>query len=1041
MIKHDDAMRSRLQSVNVREFTPDETVEVLKKSWVPTLERKYNVKIDDAAVRAAIRMAPEYDPFGHRPRAPFKVLQDSAILAHRKSGGQQAALTDKIVGEQVTKSLGLTLNPVDREKFRQQIDTLRKDMNEKVVDQERVNNTLVDLWRDLNQGAGKSHRVVLIAGPTGAGKTFSAQTFAKLALGSDDRMLEIDATKFSGGQSMNTLVGAAPGFESAAESSGLLPDFLAGRGKGTNVIVINEIDKADPELANTLMEMLDTGKLQARDGKTYSLGKSLVIFTTNKGDDQIYPRGRVKPLTREEVQKRLEKIGDREVRSYFTKPSSVDLNDKSKVLPASILNRIDAAVPAAPPSREGAVKIVQQKAAALSKNLYERNRIKTELDPKVAEYLVDKFYVPEDGVRDLNRITEKLVNDSLQAFEDQHHVRENETLNVRLTQADASDHPRIEVSSSVAEHSPVSMAAPLRNKLENPLTNPDARARLAGLEERLEKQVFGQPEAVKTTAKAVRLRAANLQTKTPAITLDLGPTGTGKTELGKALAKELYGDPEAYEAFDMGKIKDDSGLRNLFGSDRGLVGSGTVSPFEQFLQRFPDGGVITFDEIGNMGHGPESKDKLLKTFYSMLDEGRWTSPLGETYDLRKYVIRFTSNEGQEQFQNLPSDDLRMAAWKKAAKKENLTELLKSHGWPEALIARLQGNITLYRPSTEESRKLIAKKMVDQTIRELQEQHGFKSFEIEPDFYRAVSESFFSHSQGARAMKPITSTELTDLFTEALFDGMSDHELKHASFHVSLSDSYSGMHMYKGKTPPERRVSMKLSVETPGQPPKVYSRELADQAAEVKLVSKREALRIALHEAGHAVVNDPQMTGDFVDHATIRGKGGYGGYVRYERLPGAPINTNREQAIAKIGRILAGGIAEETFSPGGRTSGWSSDKQKAAEYAEKAVTTYGLTDHALDLPVQDGKVIVGDPRTQQEIRSLLSEGEKYARQRIKDNQQSMRTTAARLYRKGHLDRAQFEEVVTEPFSGRARSQAPGVDSCIINALSHGLDGHN
>jgi len=1035
MVQHDDAMRNRLQPVNVREFSPDETVEVLKRSWVPVLEKEYNVKITDSALRAAIRVAPSYDSFGSRPRAPFKVLQSTVVRAHREAKGAPVEITEKSVGRQMIHEFDLKLDPADRVKFRTQLEELKNELRDRVVDQGRVTDTMVDLWRDLNQGTGKNHRVMLIAGPTGAGKTFSAKTFAQLALGSQDRLLEIDMAQFSyGGHSGNTLVGAPPGTYSSEQSAGELPDFLAGKGRGQNVIVFNEFDKAHPDTANILMEMLDTGKLKSRNGKSYSLGKSLVIFTTNKGDDAIYPRGRIRPLPRKEIEERLAKIGDREIRSYFMRPNANDLNDKSKTLPAPILNRIDAAVPAAPPSHEGAVKIALQEAQKISENLRSQYGFTVEISPEVAELVVNSSYVPEDGIRDLSRHVEKTINQSVAAFEAQGKhagvIPEGGVLKIDLDSSSSTDHPQLHVSLSASEPSIIFEPLSPPNRVSNPLVDPEARSKLASLQERLEKHIFGQPEAIKATAKSIRLRSTNTQTRTPAVTLELGPTGIGKTELGKAIAKELFEDEERHISFDMGKIKTQSELNEIFGVSPGYVGSGNMSPFEQFLNTYPDGGVITFDEIGNMGGSKgEGRESLLKYFYLMLDEGSWRSPQGTEYDLRKYVIRFTSNEGQEAFSDAPSDDLRMAIWKNVAKKENVIDLLKKSGWPEALIARLQGNITLYRPSTTETRQKIAKKMVDQTVRELKEQHGFKDFQMDDRFYHVMAESFFSHSEGARSMRPVSSTEIVDLFSEALFDDISLEYLKFATFRASLSDNYEGQHSFNGKTPPEREVKMTLQVEIPGQPNRVYERNLADVTPEKRLVHQREAVRIALHEAGHAVVNDPTLTEEVTDFVTIQGKGGYAGYAGYARyvdIPGASHNTTRQQAIAKIARVLAGGLAEERLSVNGRTSGWRSDKEKALRLAEKSVAEYGLTDEPLKLPQKYGQVIIEHPKTQKEIQAILQEAENFAHKRINENLGAIRLTSARLVKNGFLNREDFEAVMSESrvpgFKGNMRVNA-------------------
>jgi ATP-dependent Clp protease ATP-binding subunit ClpC len=1038
MIKHDDAMRSRFESVMVREFNPTQAFDVLKRSWVPTMERKYNVRFSDAAIRAAIRMAPEYDSFGHRPRAPMKVLQDAAILAHRQSNGASTQVSDTIVGEQVTRRLGLPLNPANREKFNAQIDELKGKLRDRVVDQERVTDTMVDLWADLNEGVGKSHRVMVIAGPTGGGKTFSGEQFAELALGSKERMLEISMNSLSHGpQAKNTLFGASNGFESAAETSGIIPDFLAGRGRGANVILVNEWEKADKQTQEAFMEMLDKGYVQGNDGKMYPLGKSLVVLTTNKGDNEIYPRGRSKPMSRAEQKKKMDGLSDQDIRKMLSKPDRNDVFNKEKISHASVYQRVDAAVPAVPPSFEGAVKISHQIAENVSADLYEQHRIKVQLDPQVAEYIARTYYVPEDGVRDVKRATEKLVKSVRRAFENQYRtIAEGDVLKVSMVPSENSDHPLMKVASSISQHQTVQVDAPLNRRVLNPLKDADAREKLANLEERLSEKVFGQPEAIATAAKAIRQRATNLHTSTAAWTVDLGPTGTGKTELGKAVAEVLFDDPEAYKAFSVGEINDWHGLRRFFGSDPGLIGSNQMSPFEKFLNDYPHG-VIDFSEAGNMGKGlpKEQRDQLFYYFFDMKDEGTWTSPnTGETYNLRNYYIRFTSNEGQELFQNYPSDQLRMAAWERINSRTARTELLKRHGWPEALVARMQGNVTVYRPTVESTRNLIAKKFVDKTIHELKEQHGFKDFIVDEKFYKAVADSFFSHSEGARSMRALAEQELTDIFSEALFNGVPEKDMKKAIFRASLSDNYEGLFRFKGKTPPERDVRLTLTAEIPGREPLVFSRNLADAAAEKNIVSSSDAKRVSKHEAAHGVVNDPNLTGEETKFMTIRGQGGYGGYAYYKDIPGRPLRENRESAVARIGRILAGGLYEEIYVPGGRTSGWASDKQKAAEYAETAVAKYGLSERALKLPTQNGKVMIEHPDTQLEIQKLLEEGEAYARKRIRENLPLIRKVAARLYVNGHMEGDEYEQLVksaSQPPAARGGGSSLG--SCVINNL--------
>ena len=1055
MIGRNSALERRFQPVQVNEFSKEETRKLLKESIVPQLERKYRGKngpgkITDEAIDAVINHATEYLPSSARPEGTFKLLQDAMISAHRKAKEEAPTLTRKEVGTHVASALRLPFDPSDPQAIIDGTNDLKKKLKEAVVEQHRVTDGLANLWKDvyLSPSGEKTHKVLLVAGPTGAGKTFSAQQFAKLALGDEQRLLEIDATKYkTGGLSLNSLIGAPPGVLSSDKFRGLLPEFLSGKGKGTNIIVINEIDKADKELMETLMEMMDSGKLQGGDGKTYRLGRSIIVLTTNKGDEAIYPRDLGYIPNREEVEKRLSRFTDKDIKELFMQPNRNNLwQQESSNLPPSILGRIDAAVPAAPPSLEGAIQVARQKAEKLAKSHLDQFRYEIHLDDGALKRLVESIYVPEDGVRDVNRSVERLFNEAVTHAQVSLKPKSGEKIEVSLKPGKPGEPDTFLIASSNGNAGEIPAVSP-RQRIQNPLSNPNERQRLATLEEHMGQIVFGQPEAIKMTARGLRNKAANAADPRPATFLLLGRTGTGKTETGKAVAKERYGDPEKLISFNMGEVKWEGDFNKIFGVNSGFVGSDKTAPFERFLQDHPEGGVVMFDEIGNMGggntahsgsgSGANTKRELLMKFYQMIDEGVYRSPnSGKKYDLRKFAFVFTSNEGQE-LATAPTDDLSLSMWKENNKLPTLLEMLKQQGWPEPLLARIGSNITLYKPLIAEERVNIARKLVEQTAEALKKQHGIKDIKTNPDFYRTVADSFFSHDQGARAMRNLSDGALTDLIAQALFEHYDPNVLQNSTFELSLKDNYAGQYRHKGTTPPEREVTLALTVKAPGMKDRVFSSNISNEAAEKRLASNRDLLATAFHEAGHAVGNDPKRTGETTAFVTIRGAANFGGYARYEKV-GNKGTLTRQDAVARVGRLLAGMMGQRAMGIED-DSGWSQDIEQARKLAEKMVGDYGLSEKALKFPVKDGKVITTDPKVQEEIGRILEEGENFARERIQDNWPLFRSLSSELLQKGHVDRKRIAElekqIESKEYVARTKRphqlRSPHLDSAAAN----------
>ncbi|MGA0163635.1 MAG: AAA family ATPase [Bdellovibrionota bacterium] len=996
----DPGLRRRFTEIRVEEPRGEELFQKLN-SWS---QAKLGYVIEPSLMKRIMSVSADFDLGSHEPARSVRLMEQlESDLRRRKKKEIKAEDIDKAawnlygVGPQ---------NPAD---FVKKNEEARAELLKVVVDQPDLVNSMLDLWREVNLGVGhKKHRSLLVVGPTGAGKTYAGQNFAKYVLQDPERFLEIDATKFRNGN-FDSLIGTARYHSEAPQ--GILPEFLRGRGKGRNVILINEIEKAHPDLIKILMEMLDTGKLQGGDGQTYYLGRSLVVFTSNRGADEVFPPSNGQSLRHDELLKRLASFTDKRVRELFLKASADNLYDTHNVWSPAELQRIDRAVAVLPPSFEGAVSIVKTYAKHMTEQMNEKYFYSLEIDDLIAEEIVRVFYSPEDGVRFVLQKTGDLLNRLHQEALLSIDPKEGYKMTAEWSHRDEAGQAFIKVKNKKPKREIVIEGLLAANEPSNPLLDSAAMARLQGLEAELNKFVFGQDEAIQIVSRAVRTRALNAKMNVPGHALLLGSTGIGKTEMGRALAQVLYGSKQRIRQFGLGQVKSEHDWANIFGAARGVVGSEKMSPFEKALHEFPEGMVIILDEIGNMGADPTMpssatpRSELLKRLYDMFEEGVWTSPLGKTYDLRKHFILMTSNEGQEFFENLPNDDLRRAEWERVNERDFLQDLLREHGWPEPLLGRIGNNIALMKPLLRDEQMKVAQKELERVFEQLKSAYDFENLRVAEGFYERLSESFFSHSRGGRSLREVAENAVVDLVGQVLIENSFQREkLSDAEMILNVSDSYAGRFMRSSKDRSKREVILSIKLIFKDKTESNYQINIAREAKPKNLADLKSSLITAYHEAGHAVANQPEFTGDRVGFITIRGEGHYGGYVRYESED--HIGTiDRQSVIARIARILAGQIAQE-LAGFPKDSGWSSDLRQARGIAEIAVTHWGLSDEALKFPVADGAVLTQSQAVQNEITSLVDAGKLEAERLLRERWVLARMVATALVQRGHLEADEF-----------------------------------
>ncbi|HET8815299.1 MAG TPA: ATP-dependent chaperone ClpB [Solirubrobacterales bacterium] len=328
--------------------------------------------------------------FGRIPELEAKVKEAEARLEEVHAGGQ-ALLSDEVteedVAEVVAKWTGI---PVSRlmEGEVEKLIQMEERLHERVIGQDEAIAAVSNALRRSRAGLSDPHRPIgsfLFLGPTGVGKTELAKALAEFMFDSEQAIVRLDMSEYMEKHTVARLIGAPPGYV-GYEEGGQLTEAV--RRRPYAVVLLDEIEKAHPDVFNTLLQIMDDGRLTDGQGRTVSFTNTVLIMTSNVGSDRI-----VGESVDEKIREQIE-----EVLAATFKPE--------------FLNRIDDTVIFHRLSKEDIGEIVELQVSQLVGRVRERG-IEIELTDDARTLLGNLGYDPIYGARPLKRVIQKQLVDKL----------------------------------------------------------------------------------------------------------------------------------------------------------------------------------------------------------------------------------------------------------------------------------------------------------------------------------------------------------------------------------------------------------------------------------------------------------------------------------------------------------------------------------------------------------------------------------------------------------------------------------------------------
>jgi ATP-dependent Clp protease ATP-binding subunit ClpC len=454
-IEKDAALERRFQSISVEPPNAEQTFEILK-GIRPKYEAHHRVKITDVALRAAIEFSGRYIPGRVQPDKSIDVIDEAGARLRLRSMAKPPNLAEieekierlaiekdeavknadyeraaqirdqmdkhrrererlqvewkermsetvgtvdeEVVAEVVSKMTGVPLTRLEKAESERLLQ-LEAELHKTVVSQDDAVKAVARSIRKARSGLKDPKRPMgsfIFVGPSGVGKTLLAKALAEFMFGDPDALIYLDMSEYMEKHNVSRLVGAPPGYV-GYEEGGQLTERI--RRRPYAVVLLDEVEKAHPDVFNMLLQIMEEGRLTDSFGRHIDFKNIILIMTSNLGADIIKGGSSFGFGKRSEVQD-------------YEKMRKALMGEVEKFFRPEFINRLDDVVVFRPLMKDDLVTIIEYELSKVRKRLTEKG-MKMELDAAAKDFLIDKGYNPDFGARPLRRALGQYIEDPL----------------------------------------------------------------------------------------------------------------------------------------------------------------------------------------------------------------------------------------------------------------------------------------------------------------------------------------------------------------------------------------------------------------------------------------------------------------------------------------------------------------------------------------------------------------------------------------------------------------------------------------------------